>query len=889
MLSSEEQMQILKEALLQGHQGPIFELIDEANVEAYQKQAQAAQQQSQETPSVGTPALGGEFEAKAPQSSTERNIIQPGQYKKGGVKKEIDPTVEYSTQERPRYSPTDNKILLNIQDSLPVWSNPNYKSADTDFAHEVFHDFQKKNNRLTTNYEGPLKNYNTLDSPISDSFRETFFDRRKSDLKAGIKEIKEDLSKNGMKESNFVPDDFFSSWADSNMYSMPGTAEGEAREAEGLNNPEIANWSKDYLTSKGYDIDEYKKLLLKMRNKYPKYLSSPIGPKKEDGDFKSGGIKKYTDGGVKLSMGAEANHECGPGVQNCGDRESPFTLQRYTGFNYNTGNKNVGMDLDLGTQFSFGKDDTRSGAPVLQTGLSGNASMNIESFKNSNIDAAFDSGLDAYAKVGYKRKSLSSNAKRTNSPGFEAGVYGNYDLLNKNINDVGVYGKYGAFTGNVGYNPQTKGGMLGIGLKFKEGGVRRYNHGGPHSNMTMAELSALTNQIQTNPTTETPKNKTSKTNPTSKTNTDRVSTTHGPSYYNKDGSPMDNKQVQAKNEAKSTDPNNFMAGHGDYLTSKDFALDAAAVFNPIPDFIHAGTKLDEGKYGDAAMYAGFGVLPFAAGPLVSGAKAGYNSLKSTLGNIYKSTKTVLNESPTMAKHLLKGNKTGPYTTTMNISPQAGTQTALARNENILRQNYKNPETAHLTGKWVTDLDFTVDPAATGAFYAKKYGKFNPEGLKNMTQSYGDDVSLTLSKTDGNPMQNLYKDRYASSMSGGPTDVVYPGEGLLLNSDKITDQVKYNISGQGTPGSNLFQNSEEFGNRLYGNMSDILQGPAMTSRWNPTLNPNLFKEATIGVGTAVGVGAGGYYLGKNSKEQKKGRSKKVPYKKMQIWRMLVSGI
>lgn len=871
-------MQILKEALLQGHQGPIFELIDEANVEAYQKQAQAAQQQSQETPSVGTPALGGEFEAKAPQSSTERNIIQPGQYKKGGVKKEIDPTVEYSTQERPRYSPTDNKILLNIQDSLPVWSNPNYKSADTDFAHEVFHDFQKKNNRLTTNYEGPLKNYNTLDSPISDSFRETFFDRRKSDLKAGIKEIKEDLSKNGMKESNFVPDDFFSSWADSNMYSMPGTAEGEAREAEGLNNPEIANWSKDYLTSKGYDIDEYKKLLLKMRNKYPKYLSSPIGPKKEDGDFKSGGIKKYTDGGVKLSMGAEANHECGPGVQNCGDRESPFTLQRYTGFNYNTGNKNVGMDLDLGTQFSFGKDDTRSGAPVLQTGLSGDASMNIESFKNSEVDNAFNYGVDAYAKVGYKRKSLSSSAKRTNSPGFEAGVYGNYDLLNKNINDVGVYGKYGAFTGNVGYNPQTKGGMLGIGLKFKEGGVRRYNHGGPHSNMTMAELSALTNQIQTNPTTETPKNKTSKTNPTSKTNTDKVSTTQGSYYYNKDGSPMDNKQVQAKNEAKSTDPNNFMAGHGDYLTSKDFALDAAAVFNPIPDFIHAGTKLDEGKYGDAAMYAGFGVLPFAAGPLVSGAKAGYNSLKSTLGNIYKSTKTVLNESPTMAKHLLKGNKTGPYTTTMNISPQAGTQTALARNENILRQNYKNPETAHLTGKWVTDLDFTVDPAATGAFYAKKYGKFNPEGLKNMTQSYGDDVSLTLSKTDGNPMQNLYKDRYASSMSGGPTDVVYPGEGLLLNSDKITDQVKYNISGQGTPGSNLFQNSEEFGNRLYGNMSDILQGPAMTSRWNPTLNPNLFKEATIGVGTAVGVGAGGYYLGKNSKEQKKGGVRKYHIKK-----------
>ena len=671
MLSSEEQMQILKEALLQGHQGPIFELIDEANIEAYQKQAQAAQQQSQETPAVGTPALGGEFEAKAPQSSTERNIIQPGQYK-------------------------------------------------------------------------------------------------------------------------------------------------------------------------------------------------------------SGGIKKYTDGGVKLSMGAEANHECGPGVQNCGDRESPFTLQRYTGFNYNTGNKNVGMDLDLGTQFSFGKDDTRSGAPVLQTGLSGDASMNIESFKNSEVDNAFNYGVDAYAKVGYKRKSLSSSAKRTNSPGFEAGVYGNYDLLNKNINDVGVYGKYGAFTGNVGYNPQTKGGMLGIGLKFKEGGVRRYNHGGPHSNMTMAELSALTNQIQTNPTTETPKNKTSKTNPTSKTNTDKVSTTQGSYYYNKDGSGMTKTEVQNKNNQKAEDTKKHATQAKEdikgFLTDPvqfgdGLGMTGIPIVSEAGDIISGLTSAYRGNYDDAALSAAGLAIPFAGGKVLKGAN-----------NIYQSTKTVLNESPTMAKHLLRGNTTGPYTTTMNISPQPKTATDFARTEGILKQNLQNPETAHLTGKWVTDVDFTVNPAATGAFYAKKYGKFNPDGLTNMTQSYGDDVRLTLSKTDGNPMQNLYKDRYASSMSGGPTDVVYPGEGLLLKSDKITDRVNYNIRGQGTPGSNLFQDSEEFGNRLYNDMSDILQGPAMTSRWNPTLNPNLFKEAAIGVGTAVGVGTGGYYLSKNSKEQKKGGVRKYHIKK-----------
>ena len=53
---------------------------------------------------------------------------------------------------------------------------------------------------------------------------------------------------------------------------------------------------------------------------------------------------------------------------------------------------------------------------------------------------------------------------------------------------------------------------------------------------------------------------------------------------------------------------------------KDLALDAAAILNPAADFVHAGTKLDEGKYTDAALYAGFGILPFSAGPLVRGTK-----------------------------------------------------------------------------------------------------------------------------------------------------------------------------------------------------------------------------------------------------------------------------
>ena len=83
MLSINEQMDIIKTALSQGYKGPIYELIEQAII---QKQSQSPQQQ--QTPQVGTPALGGSFTEKQPPSSTERNIIKPGEYKKGGFKYE---------------------------------------------------------------------------------------------------------------------------------------------------------------------------------------------------------------------------------------------------------------------------------------------------------------------------------------------------------------------------------------------------------------------------------------------------------------------------------------------------------------------------------------------------------------------------------------------------------------------------------------------------------------------------------------------------------------------------------------------------------------------------------------------------------------------------------
>ncbi len=86
MLSPEEQMHIIKTALKNGYKGPIYELIDQAIIEKNTQQQQQQQQQSTQSPEVSTPALGGRIPKAPPTTSTERNIIRPGQYRTGGFK-----------------------------------------------------------------------------------------------------------------------------------------------------------------------------------------------------------------------------------------------------------------------------------------------------------------------------------------------------------------------------------------------------------------------------------------------------------------------------------------------------------------------------------------------------------------------------------------------------------------------------------------------------------------------------------------------------------------------------------------------------------------------------------------------------------------------------------
>ena len=81
MLTSEEQMHIIKTAIQNGYKGPIYKLMEQAIIEKG-----STVERDTEAPQVGTPALGGSMPQKSPPTSTERNIIRPGQYEDGGIK-----------------------------------------------------------------------------------------------------------------------------------------------------------------------------------------------------------------------------------------------------------------------------------------------------------------------------------------------------------------------------------------------------------------------------------------------------------------------------------------------------------------------------------------------------------------------------------------------------------------------------------------------------------------------------------------------------------------------------------------------------------------------------------------------------------------------------------
>ena len=94
MLSSQEQMEIIKGALAEGYKGPIFKLIEQATLK---KQEQAAQQEQQEQPEQReTGGLVQSYESKPPSLENlptgykvgKNDMLEnAGKYKSGGFKK----------------------------------------------------------------------------------------------------------------------------------------------------------------------------------------------------------------------------------------------------------------------------------------------------------------------------------------------------------------------------------------------------------------------------------------------------------------------------------------------------------------------------------------------------------------------------------------------------------------------------------------------------------------------------------------------------------------------------------------------------------------------------------------------------------------------------------
>lgn len=109
------------------------------------------------------------------------------------------------------------------------------------------------------------------------------------------------------------------------------------------------------------------------------------------------------------------------------------------------------------------------------------------------------------------------------------------------------------------------------------------------------------------------------------------------------------ESIDAKGIVKEKDGLMNLLGYGKG-EEKDLALDATAVVFPAADIAHATTKLAEGKYLDAGLYALFAAVPGTAGPLVKkakkllgvGDKAGAEKLlKETIKNNENAIKTNL--------------------------------------------------------------------------------------------------------------------------------------------------------------------------------------------------------------------------------------------------------
>tara|TARA_R100000700_G_C3176589_1_gene151561 strand:- start:1832 stop:4183 length:2352 start_codon:yes stop_codon:yes gene_type:complete len=200
--------------------------------------------------------------------------------------------------------------------------------------------------------------------------------------------------------------------------------------------------------------------------------------------YRKGGFKKE-NGGFKISLTKEGFRPIDDQFfsryryykgKSCEETDSACSYRPNTTIGFNAGDRSLFASYTPEIEVPLGGDRIRTGGGILALGTNFEGTLD----KDLNID----SSITGTGRIGwnrYERRQENQGlinpftGKRMDKvrPQVEAGIYGNYDLQNKNIKDVGLYGRYGALSGNLGYDLTDKQVKAGIGLKFKEGGKKR--------------------------------------------------------------------------------------------------------------------------------------------------------------------------------------------------------------------------------------------------------------------------------------------------------------------------------------------------------------------------------------------------------------------------------
>ena len=164
----------------------------------------------------------------------------------------------------------------------------------------------------------------------------------------------------------------------------------------------------------------------------------------------------------------------------CGQTDGACSFRPKKTFGYNTGTKSLFASYNPEIEVPlFGTDRLRKpGGLVLAGGVEGRGDLNYDFETNT---PSFLTSLTATGRFGVNQyewrqenqgriNPITGNRMDKVRHALEYGIQGNYDLLNKNIGDLGIYGKYGNIDLGLNYNIPNKQVGLNLGLTFKDGG-----------------------------------------------------------------------------------------------------------------------------------------------------------------------------------------------------------------------------------------------------------------------------------------------------------------------------------------------------------------------------------------------------------------------------------